>query len=444
MVAQRIGARERPSMANTRHSEPNREAMLRRVAIVLSSLPTDVASGLLGSIDPKTKQAVRRTMHSLEDVDPLERRRALRAFRVLLQERPSENSTGAAQLGQDEAVIGDSAAADQPKSRVVSSATGERHDSESDSSPLAFLGDVDDDTLVGLLAAERAQTIALVLASIAPPQAARVLPRLSPQVQSDALSRIGRLDDVSETAVAEVAEHFRNRVAGHSGTHHRANGRRALNAILAALPSAAADSTATTQGKSVREEEVTDRPVAQPITAASFPSANIPAIDLTHKLRVAEHTWPAAGSHANQEAQSTDVSPIDEVHAEQSRIDAALRSQDEQGAVEQAGTPVDSTASLDSTDAIHQCLLSLSPIDLCRALGRVETRHAMLALCGLPNYVAEAVFEILPRAQAKQVRIKMNSLGSLHLREIDEAKEKVAHASMAANGERSSQVPLAA
>jgi flagellar motor switch protein FliG len=440
MVAQRIGARERPWMANTRHSESNREAMLRRVAIVLSSLPTNVASGLLGSIDPKTKQAVRRTMHSLEDVDPLERRRALQAFRVLLTERPTENSIEPAQTGPDEVVIGNTAAGDQPKSRVVSSSAGERRESQSDSSPLAFLGDVDDDTLVGLLAAERAQTIALVLASIAPPQAARVLPRLSPQVQSDALSRIGRLDDVPETTVAEVAEHFRDRVAGHSGTHHRANGRRALNAILAALPSAATDSTATTHGEPVREEEVTDRPVAQPIAGANFPSASIPAIDLTHKLRVADHTWPAAESHANQDVQSTDVSPIDEVHAEQSRIDPALQSQDEQGAVE----PVDSAAGLDSTDAIHQCLLRLSPKDLCRALGRVETRNAMLALCGLPNHVAESVFEILPRAQAKQVRIKMNSLGSLHLREIDEAKEKVAHASIAADGEQSSQVPLAA
>jgi flagellar motor switch protein FliG len=65
-------------------------------------------------------------------------------------------------------------------------------------------------------------------------------------------------------------------------------------------------------------------------------------------------------------------------------------------------------------------------------LGQVETRDAILALCGLPVQVANAALAILPRAQAKTVRNKMNSLGSLNLREIDRAKEKVAEASLGA------------
>ncbi len=42
-------------MADRRNSESDREAMLRRVAIVLSSLPAPVAAQLLGSIDPQTE-----------------------------------------------------------------------------------------------------------------------------------------------------------------------------------------------------------------------------------------------------------------------------------------------------------------------------------------------------------------------------------------------------
>jgi flagellar motor switch protein FliG len=54
----------------------------------------------------------------------------------------------------------------------------------------------------------------------------------------------------------------------------------------------------------------------------------------------------------------------------------------------------------------------------------------MLTLCGLPVEVSEAALSMLPRAQAKQARARMNSLGSLQLREIDRAKASVAEASM--------------
>ena len=72
-------------MANAWDSGLDREAMLRRVAIVLSSLPATVAASLLGEIDADTKLAVRRTMMSLADVDPLEQKRALHAFKISVQ-----------------------------------------------------------------------------------------------------------------------------------------------------------------------------------------------------------------------------------------------------------------------------------------------------------------------------------------------------------------------
>ncbi len=68
----------------------------------------------------------------------------------------------------------------------------------------------------------------------------------------------------------------------------------------------------------------------------------------------------------------------------------------------------------------------------------------MLALCGLPNQVADSVLAILPRAHAKQVRMQMVTLNTLQLREIDEAKEKVALASLETSGQAMQQVPVAA
>ncbi len=81
-------------MADGWNSGSDREAMLRRVAIVLSSLPAPTASKLLGSIDAESKQSVRRTMSTLTDVDPLERQRAIQAFKLTFQRQPSAADTG--------------------------------------------------------------------------------------------------------------------------------------------------------------------------------------------------------------------------------------------------------------------------------------------------------------------------------------------------------------
>jgi flagellar motor switch protein FliG len=83
-----------------------------------------------------------------------------------------------------------------------------------------------------------------------------------------------------------------------------------------------------------------------------------------------------------------------------------------------------------STDSIHEHLKQLSPQHLCETLGKVQARSAMLALCGLPNQVTSAVLALLPKAESRKVREAMNSLGALQLREIDQAKEAVAYASL--------------
>ena len=90
--------------------------------------------------------------------------------------------------------------------------------------------------LARLLEAEHPQTIAFVLASIAPDQAARVLPKLGPKLQSETMNRIGRLGEIPETAVAEVAEHFRSRLGDQPSSQGHSLGQKALNAILGAMP----------------------------------------------------------------------------------------------------------------------------------------------------------------------------------------------------------------
>ncbi|MGI9472236.1 MAG: FliG C-terminal domain-containing protein [Rubripirellula sp.] len=436
-------------MANGWNSGPDREATLRRVAIVLSSLPGSVASQLMGGIDPNAQQEVRRTMATLSDVDPLERKRALHAFKVSV-EQPSPSpdlyqASGATtpQNVPETSPVNrvDPQAARQAASRVVPSEQARpfpdvTKTTDSDTSPLAFLGSVDDESLVQLLGSEHPQTVALVLASISPDQAARVLPRLESGLQSDALSRIGRLGEIPEEAVAEVAAHFRGCLSKQSSSERTAIGRRALDAILAAMPT----ERETSNGRSQENDShKTESPGAQSgyesnYASMRFPSAERAAADLGKRLRGVEQeaVSPSQQSHSGFSSESSpgqsDASSKPSPNATETQGLRVAPASSRQPVA--SSSSVESTSSFPSTDAIHKHLITLSAQQLCETLGRVDTRVAMLALCGLPNQVTESVLAVLPRSQAKQVRQRMNSLGSLQLREIDQAKEAVAQASV--------------
>jgi flagellar motor switch protein FliG len=115
----------------------------------------------------------------------------------------------------------------------------------------------------------------------------------------------------------------------------------------------------------------------------------------TPRLKIAEGTWPQDEVRLSSAKQEGDFS-------------------------------FDAHSPLASTDSIHEYLVSLSTEELRTALGKADTRQALLTLCGLPNAKAESLLASLPRRQAKQVRDQLAALGTLHLREIDEAKTVVA------------------
>ncbi len=392
-------------MASRWNSGSDREATLRRVAIVLSTLPDPIAERLLGSIGADANLAVRQTMSNLSDIDPLEQKRALQAFKVMIQQQPKpgaasgEGDSLQLQGRSPDVSIVPSQEVSQPKTEATPPESGCQ-------SPLEFLRDVADEDLARLLGDEHPQTIAFVLASISPGQAARVLPILDAPLQQETLSRIGRLGEIPEPAVSEVAEHFRARLDASTSSDHHALGRKALEAIISAMtdqPATGSDSVETA-GRTEIEQE-------RPATTEDSRFMSHPEVDLKQRLRIAEETWPESSTEMG--SQGPDA--IDEPST------IPFPGREREALVSEA---------FESTDQIQQHLIQLSPSDLCEALGRVDTRDAMLALCGLPVETVDSALAVLPRSQARKVRIKMNSLNSIHLRDIDQAKERVARASL--------------
>ena len=385
----------------------DRDAMLRRVAIVLSSLPAPMAAKLLGTMDPDAKQTLRRTMTSLADVDPLERSRAIEAFKVSVRSQPPEMnpvttqsySTNSASHGSGTSVLKPSHLSDESQTHGDAS------------SPLAFLNQVDEHDLAALLSEEHPQAIAIVLASIQPAKAGAVLPLLSESLRTITLSRIGRLGDIAPDTAQDLESHFRDRIERRGIRSQSERGKQKLDAILASMPSSTSSPTNSPQTASPdsqpnRNADPQETPTPRSVAPSRHSDAEVSAIDLSHRLRVVRDE------------------PVDSGSNQQVAREAAQPSQT--ASVEAESAP----ASFSSTDEIHEHLRRLSPIELCQSLGKVDTRAAVLTLCGLPNPTAEAALALLPKDQAKMVRAQMASLNALNLRDIDNAKEDVAMASL--------------
>lgn len=423
-------------MANGWDSGLEREAMLRRVAIVLSSLPAPVASNLLGEIDADTKVAIRRTMMSLADVDPLEQKRALHAFKVSVQK--PEASLDQFRVSSDRQEVPKQAANSQPQgspaSRVMRDNFGNAlahagedvsADSNESQHPLAFLEQVDEKVLVNLVKTERPQIVATVLASINPEHAARIL-ALHGSGLEDMLGRISKIETIPTASLAELADHFRQSLRKQGVDASGTLGRRALDAILAAMPGDQEQQIEYRRAVADQAHSPTDETAAPRTRPQSgFPSAATAEENLSTKLRIAEGTLPPQSDRLSRSRGSaTAQAPHASVIARRAATDAAI------SAPAAPAMAVNEPMRFSSTDSIHEHLLQLSPQHLCETLGKVQARSAMLALCGLPNQVTSAVLALLPKAESRKVREAMNSLGALQLREIDQAKEAIAYASL--------------
>ena len=423
-------------MANGWDSGLEREAMLRRVAIVLSSLPASIATNLLGEIDADTKLAVRRTMMSLSDVDPLEQKRALHAFKVSVQKPDASPDQFQASSGRD--ATPSSTAQAQPHanaaSRIVRSYSGNSPtnaeenvpaDSNESQHPLAFLEQVDEQVLANVLKTERPQIVATVLASIKPEHAARVL-ALQGSGLEDMLGRIGKIETIPNASLAELADHFRESLGKQGVGTSDTLGRRALDAILAAMPRDQ-ETLADDQGAFAHQAfSATDE--TNPAfngQKSGFPSSVTAEENLSSKLRIAEGTLPLQSDRPSR-SRGTVTSHI----ATASRLSRQAANDVAAFEASESASAVSESMRFPSTDSIHEHLMQLSPQHLCETLGKVQARSAMLALCGLPNQVTSAVLALLPKVESRKVREAMNSLGSLQLREIDQAKETIAYASL--------------
>ena len=352
-------------------TQQERELALRRVAILLSSLPAPTASKVLQGIDPQSRQLANRAIETLVSVDSAERSEVVDLFKNSMEGRTVSRFASESFSGiEDEFVSGEKSPTSGRPSisvRAYPQATTSKFDIQRETKldSLQFLESLNSEQLSCLLSDEHPQTIALVLASLPPSTAASTLPLLESQAQCETLSRIGRLEEVDSTTVMEVASQLREKYSCSFSQHTTDGGKRALDAILAEMPEL---------GQTLTQPPLDSSDAHEP----SAPS-----------LRIAE----VSIDHADDDGDIASEEPSKPENVNQIDVDIAL--------------------------------LQLTPSELFQALGQVSTRDALLTLCGLPASVSERTIAMLPRRRAKQVRDGIENIGPLQLSEVDRAKRVV-------------------
>ncbi|MEM6690369.1 MAG: FliG C-terminal domain-containing protein [Planctomycetota bacterium] len=363
----------------------DQRASLRRVAIVLSSLPPESRDAIVGPLPPTVHRAVERAMLELSDVDPLERRDAIEAFRVSITETSVSPRT--------------EETTKESTSSPIATSSGDAN--QAPEGPLSFIGQIDSGRVLEVLAEEHPQTIAVVLANVTPQFAASLLAGLPSHLQSETMVRIGRTDQIPTEMVEAVAASLRSKLE--HPERPSSHGARRLHDILSVLGDQPGSPNPPDLAESVPSH-------FQPNTNGSIQDRFDAAMALVREQKddSTGRAAPPKTKHQADQANRLKIHRDDNQDAEQ----AVPKNQ-----------PLASIPT--STDTIHQQLTNADPSVLCQALGQVSTEQAILALCGLPSKVADAVMACLPSPARKQVQQHLQQLPAVDLSDIDRAKEVV-------------------
>ena len=178
---------------------------IRKAAILVASLDRRTADRVLQQMDPRQAQRVRRMMVELDQIDPAEQQRIIEEFFRVGPMVPKKQPPGIEldghlrqrlSPGPDRSPAGESAAPRPP-----------------DAPPFRFLHETEGDKLARILAAERPQTIALVLSHLPPEQAGRVLVRLAPPLQVEVIRRLVDLEETEPEILREVERALQSRLS---------------------------------------------------------------------------------------------------------------------------------------------------------------------------------------------------------------------------------------
>ncbi|MFO7907894.1 MAG: FliG C-terminal domain-containing protein [Planctomycetota bacterium] len=350
---------------------------LRRAAILIASLDTHSADALLEEMSPDQATLIRNAVLELGEIDVVEQQEVIQQF-VGNQSPPTAFSDAGSDIIPDLArkLDRDPNANSNSNTEVSNQTPG-----QPDNRPFAFLDSVESGELARVLLGEHPQTVAIVVAHLAPDRAADVLGHLPRQRQTDALMRIARLD-VPHPDVIQDLEHEMHGLLVNQGLHEAvgADGVAAVTAIL----------------------HNTAGPARQDLVA------NLAQQDrtLAKQLRGPQSGQEPRGSEPTRplpDRGNTSTPPSDPL---------AGAGPDQKTSPKKPFTP-----SVHFSDLEH-----LDGPALVQILNRCPPNTTLLALVGASRKLVERISEQLPKDEAAQLDQKLQAIGPLRLDDVQRAQ----------------------
>jgi flagellar motor switch protein FliG len=197
---------------------------LERAAVIISSLPEEVASEVLRHLDGTEIERLSTCMARMGTVPSETVDSAINDFVQM-----TVQGAGAVSLGKNyaESLISKVLGEDKAKSIVGRVSEGGEYRS------LALLEDLDPQTLSDLTRNEHPQTIALILSHLSPEKAGSILTNLPEELRAEVILRISNLERVPPDVVSEVAEMLESEVKSMGSVGgHQLGGVKSVSDIL--------------------------------------------------------------------------------------------------------------------------------------------------------------------------------------------------------------------
>jgi flagellar motor switch protein FliG len=313
------------------------------------------------------------------------------------------------------------------------------------------------EALVRFVNGERTAVIAVVVSQLAPHKAVEVLRQLPRETNRAVLQRLSQLQDIDPNAMSAIDEHLAERLSDyqHRIESEHENTRR-LNALLQAAPpelqaewhellndtthsQSAATASASPSNSTMAPLPTTNPRSTQATIAELYGDVVLTTLDavpglanpLAARIPVAS---PAAASTSAPTAAPTAAATAAATAIPASRSStaaAAPRLDDDRPdilsfAAAQATSGAKPGGAFIPTQHVHfDRLLQLSPQNLATLLSSVDSHTVLLALAGsTPDFMRRFVRMLKP-ADAKVLTKRLESLGSINLRDVDEAQHRI-------------------
>ena len=176
---------------------------LRKAAVLLMSLPDDLAAQLMSKLEPKQVEAVSIEIAKLGSVTGDEQELIINEFAT---SNPSSMSMRAGGLELAKSLV----------EKALGKGAGQTLDNVRQSIealPFGFLQKVDNQNLLTFIMDEHPQTIALILSHLHPQQAAEIIKGLPADRQLSVIRRVATMGQTSPEIIKEVERGLENRMS---------------------------------------------------------------------------------------------------------------------------------------------------------------------------------------------------------------------------------------